>query len=163
VQFYMVFNIGIVAFVTATTLLVITKSDEAGSRRRAAAVQLRSYIKLNNLDNLEDDPRLKTDMKDHTDLFFDNEEVWHTVAACLRIPGWRPAICWLSLQTNSANIPVRSSGTLLCNLLGGNVAKTHHVLLHHQPVVVTTHVYTTDLVSTDPAVLCCVDAPIHFT
>ena len=76
VQFYMLINLGIVAFVTATTLLVITHQDEAGTRRRGLMSNLKLFIRMHGLDgDGASDRRLGRNMRHHLELHFDNEQV----------------------------------------------------------------------------------------
>ena len=71
----MLINLGIVAFVVTTTLLTITQSDEAGTRRRAALNALDTFAKRYGLDSNATDRQLHGDLSRQLELHFDYETV----------------------------------------------------------------------------------------
>jgi hypothetical protein len=82
-QVYQLINLGILAFVTATTILVVTQVDEVAAKRRGLLQNLKRFIHLHGLKErgephenvLLKDGHLIEDMHRHLNLHFENREV----------------------------------------------------------------------------------------
>lgn len=86
---YELLNVGLLAYVTATFTLFVTKADEKTGQWRDTLYNLRTFIRLHGIGDSDRDRSLSADMQKHLQLHFQHEEVrscsgcgYHLVKGC---------------------------------------------------------------------------------